>query len=394
MSAAETLSPGPTAPVEPPPRRGLFDFLLMSVLLFAVYAMTPLGAIIETGINVARGQKDRPSWLATFKGRETAVSVSETAVADASVAEGKVPVPIATAAEKHKVDVESLAALVSVHGACTATGCDLATPPRTTTVWPPAAGKPRLSADEAAQALAAAIKEHGHNPELAVEALFVGSIPLKLALSQAERSSLDNANDVEAHASFFTPSVRRGPLQGALATLAVYRLRTLAWPADPSFRITSPFGDRIHPVTGKPSFHNGTDLGTPVGTPLYAAHHAGVKRQSKDSISGNYVVLDHGLGIETVYCHLDAAGVTEGTRVRRKDTIGLSGATGRITGPHLHYILRVHDKPIDAEKVGESPTRAGGLSAPPPEAPPPAPEKPAAPEKPIKPAKPPAPPAP
>lgn len=382
MTSTDALPLGADAPQQPPQRRGLFDFALMAVLVYAVYAMTPLGAIAETAVNVARGQKDRPSWLATFKGRETAVAVSDTAMADASAAEGKIPLPIASAAAKHNIDVEALAALISVHGACTPTACDLATPPRASTVFPPLAGKARVSADEIAQAMAAGSKEHGNNPELTVEAMFVGSIPVKLALSQAERSALSNIEDVEVHAAFFTPSVRRGTLQGALGVIAVYRLRTLAWPADPGFRITSPFGDRIHPVTGKKAFHNGTDLGTPTGTPLHAAQHGGVKRQSRDSISGNYVVLDHGLGIETVYCHLDSAGVIEGARVKRKDTVGLSGSTGRVTGPHLHYIVRVHDQPIDPEKVGESPTRGGGLSEPPP------PEKPAAPEKPEKPEKP------
>lgn len=379
---------GPSEPVEAPKRRGLFDFTLMSVLVYAVYAMTPIGAIVETGVNVARGQKERPSWLSTFKGRETAVAMSEEAVADASAAEGKIPLPIAAAADKHKIDVEALAALISVHGACTPTACDVETPPRTSTVYPPAATKARLSADEAAAAIAAATKEHGRNGELAVEALFVGSIPLKLALEQADRSHLDNAADVEVHAPFFTPSVRRGSLQGALGVIAVYRLRTLAWPADPGFRITSSFGDRVHPVTGKKAFHNGTDVGTPIGTPLHAAHNGGVKRQSRDSISGNYVVLDHGLGIETVYCHLDSAGVVEGARVERKNTVGLSGNTGRVTGPHLHYIVRVHDKPIDAEKVGESPTRGGGLSEPPPPPPPAKPVEPVKPAKAVKPKKP------
>ncbi|MCC7069941.1 MAG: M23 family metallopeptidase [Deltaproteobacteria bacterium] len=382
MTSTDAALSGATAPDEPQQRRGFFDFTLMAVLLYAVYAMTPLGAIAETALNVARGQKQRPSWLATFKGRELATAVDDSAVADASAAEGKIPLPIATAAEKHKIDVEALAALVSVHGSCTPTTCDVTAPPRTSTVFPPVAGKARLSADEAAQAIAAAGKEHGKNAELAVEAMFVGSIPLKLALSQAERSALENGEDVEVHAPFFTPSVRRGSLQGALSVIAVYRLRTLAWPADPGFRITSPFGDRMHPVTGKQAFHNGTDLGTPTGTSLFAAHNGGVKRQSRDSISGNYVVLDHGLGIETVYCHLDSAGVVEGTRVRRKEIVGLSGSTGRVTGPHLHYIVRVHDKPIDPEKVGESPTRGGGLSDPPPPVPPEkAPEKP----KPVKP---------
>lgn len=370
MTTASVPLPAPVP--APRRRRGLLDAVLMVVLVYAVYAKTPLGAIAETAVNVARGQKERPSWLATFKGRETAVRVSDEAVADATAAEGALPAPIVAAAEKHKVDAEALAALFSVHGTCTqppaAPSCDMEAPPRTSALLGSLAGKARLSADDAAAAIAAGEKQLENNPELAVEALWVGPIPVTLAVEQARRSQLADPTDVEAHADFLSPSMRRGPLQSALAVLAVYRLRTLAWPADPGFRITSPYGERIHPVTGLKSFHNGTDVGVPTGTPLVAAHKGSVKRQSKDSISGNYVILDHGLGLQTTYCHLTEADVVEGARVKRKDVVGHSGATGRVTGPHLHYILRVRDQTVDPEKYGESPSRKGGLSdvAPPP----------------------------
>lgn len=377
MTAA-TREPPADEPRPDVRRRGLLDFALMFVLVYAVYAKTPLGAIGETMVNVARGQKDRPSWLATFKGRETAVRMDEGAVADASAAEGDLPTPIAVAAAKHKVDPEALAALM-MSGQCTKTACEMDAPPRTSTVLGSLAGKAKLSSDDAAQALAAGMKQLENDADLAIEALWIGPIPVNLAVEQARRSSIADPADVEAHASFLSPSMRRGALQGALAVIAIHRLRTMAWPADARFRITSPFGERIHPVTGLKSFHNGTDIGVPSGTPLFAAHKAAVKRQSRDSVSGNYVILDHGLGIETVYCHMSEAGVVEGGRVKRKDTIGLSGMTGRVTGPHLHYILRVREQPIDAEKVGASPTKTGGLivELPPPKAEPP-PKKPPA----------------
>jgi murein DD-endopeptidase MepM/ murein hydrolase activator NlpD len=364
-------------------RRGLLDALLMVVLVYSVYAKTPLGAIVETAVNVARGQKARPSWLATFKGRETAVQVSDDAVADATAAAGALPAPIVAAALAHKVDAEALASLFSVHGTCAAAACDMEAPPRTSAVLGALAGKTRITADEAARALAAGQKDLEGDVELAIEALWVGPIPVKLAVEQARRSTIEDPLDVESHADFLSPSARRGPLQGALAALAVYRLRTLSWPADARFRVTSGFGDRIHPVTGMRAFHNGTDIGTPTGTPLYSAHKGTVKRASRDSISGNYVILDHGLGLQTTYCHLSDAGVHEGARVKRRDVVGLSGATGRVTGPHLHYILRVREQVVDAEKFGESPTRRRGLEpvelpAPPPleETKPPAPPAP------------------
>lgn len=369
--------PGVTgAPGAPRParrRRGLLDAALMVVLVYAVYAKTPLGAIVETAVNVARGQKERPSWLATFKGRETAVHVSDDAVADATAAQSAMPPAIARAALAHNVDAEALASLFSIHGTCAGNSCDMEAPPRTSAVLGALAGKTRLVPDEAARALAAGKKELEGDVELAIEALWTGPIPVKLAVEQARRSALPDPRDVEAHADFLSPSLRRGPLQGALAVVAVYRLRTLAWPAEGRFAITSPYGDRLHPVTGQKSFHNGTDIGTPTGTPLVAAHKGAVKRQSRDSISGNYVILDHGLGLQSTYCHLSEASVVEGARVKRKETVGLSGATGRVTGPHLHYILRVREQTVDPEKYGESPTRRGGLDDGPLPPPPPAP---------------------
>jgi murein DD-endopeptidase MepM/ murein hydrolase activator NlpD len=379
---------GPPGASSPPRRRrrGLLDASLMVLLVYGVYAKTPIGAVAETALNVARGQDTRPSWFATFKGRELAADVNETTVADAQSAQGKVPAPVQRAAELHKVDPELLATIVSQKGTCTATDCTLQGPPRIGLLFEPAAGKATINVDELGAALAAGEKELG-DPQLALEALYAGPIPVKLARDAAARSGLAAPDDIEVHGTFFTPSVRRGPLQEALPLLAIYRLRTLAWPAAGNFRITSPFGHRTHPVTGQPSFHNGTDLGTPVGTPLLAAHHGTVKRQSRDSISGNYVVLDLGLGLQTTYCHMNSASVVEKERVRRLQVVGQSGATGRITGPHLHYILRIHDEAVDAEQFGESPTRRGDIQAPtlgPLPVPEPAPVKPTKPTKPAK----------
>ena len=346
------------------PRRGLFDAVLALLLAYAVYASTPVGAVAETAVNIARGQKNHPSWLASFKGRETSVSVDATKPLHTDSATAAIATPIAVAAAAHKVDAEALAAIIAVHGACTPTACDADAPPRLAQLVGGNASA-RVSADELARALAAAQRELSGAPvSLAIEALYVGVVPVKLAVEQARRSSIEDPLDVEAHADFYSPSARRGALQGALAVLAVHRLRTLAWPADVSFRITSPFGERIHPVTGKKSFHNGTDIGTPTGTSLIAASAARVKRQSTDSVSGNYVVLDLGLGLETVYCHLSEPRVLEGARVAARGEVGLSGATGRVTGPHLHYILRVQGTAVDPQLYGEG-TRVGERRTPP-----------------------------
>ena len=372
-------------------RRGLFDFLLLLGLGYGVYAATPIGAVTETAIRVARGQKDHPSWFATFRGRDTAAASSTGMVATAALgqlARGSLPLALQKAAADHDVDADALAALVAVRGACDGAACGADAPDKLSMFVPGASGRvdvdvlasglqaAKLAVATATQTTSAAIGD-----ELALEALFVGTPALVLAVEQARRSALDGVDDVEVHSAFFSPGQRRGPLQGALAVLLVHRLRTLAWPAD-GFRISSPFGERVHPVTGLVRLHNGTDIATPTGTPLKAAHNGIVKRASVDSISGNYVVLDHGLGVQTTYCHLSEIDSVEKRRIARTDIIGRSGSTGRVTGPHLHYILRVNATAVDAEQYGRAPGNSNTLTPPPSTSiPPPPPPPPVVPTK-------------
>ena len=341
-------------------RRGFFDFMLVLALGYGVYAKTPLGAVVETAVRVARGQNDHPSWFSTFKGRETDVRAPIVNDSTQTLMQGELPAAIVAAATQHKVDVDALAALVAVRGHCDGAGqCTLQAPDRL--AWFAAGRVGTVDVDVVARALAqAAIEMASNNPALAIEALFTGPQSLSLAVEQAVKSNLAAAEDVEVHAPFLSPATRRGPLQGALAVLLVHRLRTLLWPAV-GFRVTSPFGERIHPVTGLKSFHNGTDIGTPVGTPRHSEHDGTIKRASRDSISGNYLIVDIGLGISTTYCHMTSFAVSEKQRTIGDGILGLSGATGRITGPHLHYILRINDKAVNAEDYGHSPTRTTGL---------------------------------
>ncbi|MDP2341601.1 MAG: M23 family metallopeptidase [Deltaproteobacteria bacterium] len=356
-----TISGPNSGPIKARKRRGFFDFVLVLALGYGVYAKTPIGAVAETAVRVARGQSDHPSWFATFKGRETDVKAPVVDDVTNALMQGTLPASLTAAAAKHKVDVDALAALVAVRGSCDAAGkCSVQAPDRL--AWFMAGSTGVVDVDVVAAALAKArVELASKNDELAIEALFTGPQSLSLALDSCRKSNLEAPEDVEVHAPFLSPATRRGPLQGALAVLLVHRLRTLSWPAV-GYRITSPYGERIHPVTGLKSFHNGTDIGTPVGTPLRSVHNGIVKRASRDSISGNYVIVDLGLGVSTTYCHMDDFAVSEKQRTTRDGSLGRSGATGRITGPHLHYILRINDKAVNAEEYGRSPTRSGGLA--------------------------------
>jgi murein DD-endopeptidase len=343
-----------TAPL-PNRRHGLFDTLLAAVLVYGVYATTPWGALAESAVRLARGQKNLPSLVSTFHGRETNVALTAGLLEDATQGADEIPAAVVSAAQTTGIDAALLFAYISVHGTCDASSCTVQTPPELET-WLGRAPSSPVSALELADGLSRA-KVRFKNEALAVEALFVPPEIIARALLQAESSGAHDPQALESHANFISPGLRRGPLQDAVRVLATHRLRTLAWPVDGKFRITSPFGERIHPVLGTRKFHNGTDVGVPTGTPLLSAHQGIVKRAGRDSVSGLYVIVDHGFGLETAYCHLSEHGVSTSNRVDRRQSLGLSGATGRVTGPHLHYILRVDGSEVDPQAYGEAPRR-------------------------------------
>ncbi|GGD60741.1 peptidoglycan DD-metalloendopeptidase family protein [Erythrobacter arachoides] len=111
--------------------------------------------------------------------------------------------------------------------------------------------------------------------------------------------------------------------------------------------LTSSYGMRSHPVLGGRRQHNGVDLAAPTGTPVYATADGIVEMAQWYSSYGNYVQLGHGGDMETRYAHLSSYTVSAGSQVRQGDLIGYVGSTGRSTGPHLHYEVRVAGAPVD-----------------------------------------------
>ncbi len=114
----------------------------------------------------------------------------------------------------------------------------------------------------------------------------------------------------------------------------------LLWPCPSSGRVTSEFGWRKHPVLGINRFHNGIDIGAKTGASILAAYNGTVVASSYTSAMGNYIMIDHGDGLYTIYMHCSALYVTKGQAVSRGDTIGAVGSTGLSTGPHLHFSVR------------------------------------------------------
>ncbi len=107
--------------------------------------------------------------------------------------------------------------------------------------------------------------------------------------------------------------------------------------------ISSTFGLRKHPITGKPDFHTGVDFAVPLNTPIGAAWPGVVVETGESQIYGNFVTLDHG-GFQTRYCHCNALAVKVGMRLRQGETLAYVGNTGVSTGPHLHFELIINGK--------------------------------------------------
>lgn len=100
--------------------------------------------------------------------------------------------------------------------------------------------------------------------------------------------------------------------------------------------ITSPFGYRTAPTTGASTYHQGVDLDTGTGWPVYATR-AGIAYTAYGSAAGNYVTIDHQDGFKSIYMHLSGFSVSNGTIVSAGQQIGLTGSTGVSTGDHLHF---------------------------------------------------------
>jgi murein DD-endopeptidase MepM/ murein hydrolase activator NlpD len=120
------------------------------------------------------------------------------------------------------------------------------------------------------------------------------------------------------------------------------------WPVEG--QITGSFGERIDPFNGEGAFHSGVDISSYVGSPVMAPADGLVTFADFMGGYGRAVIVDHGHGISTRYGHLSSFAVTAGQHIQRGDTIGYVGLSGRSTGPHLHYEVRINDVPVNPYK--------------------------------------------
>jgi len=163
-------------------------------------------------------------------------------------------------------------------------------------------------------------------------------------------SSLDQFNALRAEA--LSGRISRA-LEGGLSPNFIGDWTMLAdapsmWPLEG--RIGSSFGEREDPINGEGAFHSGMDIDAPYGTPVRAAGEGDVLDAGMNAGYGREIVLTHGHDVSTVYGHLSAIAVSLGQHVTRGQIIGYVGQSGRATGPHLHYEVRVHQVPVNPHK--------------------------------------------
>ena len=131
-------------------------------------------------------------------------------------------------------------------------------------------------------------------------------------------------------------------LEAENAQARIYNGGMFAWPCPSSKRISDEYGNRMHPTLGVEKFHNGLDMAAPSGSSILAAYDGDVVAADYSASMGNYIMIDHGSGLYTIYMHCSALYVSKGQSVSKGQNIAAVGSTGRSTGPHLHFGVRLN----------------------------------------------------
>jgi len=174
-----------------------------------------------------------------------------------------------------------------------------------------------------------------------------GGIPSLIEETESSAAAVFGKLDDQAVVLSEGAVVRAGSLDVLLEQLEDKRERLVSMPSVwPSKGwMTSTFGTRVSPFTGRRQRHNGIDIAAADGTPIFAPARGRVIVAGRKGPLGNALVLDHGFGVKTVYGHTKQILVATGDTVERGDKVAEIGSSGRSTGPHLHYVVEVRGKP-------------------------------------------------
>lgn len=164
-------------------------------------------------------------------------------------------------------------------------------------------------------------------------------------LSQQTQQKEDRLASLAQKLSTQPTTIINMPTTGSYAGNGMLTVR----PITSSARMSSGFGYRIHPVTGKTQFHKGMDFAAPIGTPIYATGNGVVTFSGWGTGYGRYVEVDHGNGTVTRYAHTSANYVNVGDTVYANQQIAAVGNTGRSTGAHLHYEVRQNGQAVNPQ---------------------------------------------
>ena len=167
-----------------------------------------------------------------------------------------------------------------------------------------------------------AIKEY--EAEIAAQNATIAALENKIAQAEAQQREGVSGNDASDTPTYSYSGV------------------AFCWPAPSYTRISDDYGWRIHPTLGVQQFHNGVDMAAPGGSPILAAESGVVIAASYSSTMGNYIMIHHGNGLYTIYMHASALYVSTGQTVSRGQKIAAVGTTGRSTGNHLHFSVRLN----------------------------------------------------
>lgn len=191
------------------------------------------------------------------------------------------------------------------------------------------------------------------NEQLATLELFASEVSVAYGLKRKPAGPLDAVSDAKLTPTYreslseynFLQNASISRLYKAFPKKWQVNVRPSLWPV--RGRISSPFGGRSDPFSSEGAIHSGVDLEAHVGTPVRAAADGIVAFAQWSGQYGKLVVVDHGNRMQTYYAHLSQFEVISGQEVRRGDVVGKSGGTGRTTGPHLHYEVRIGGTPVN-----------------------------------------------
>jgi len=191
------------------------------------------------------------------------------------------------------------------------------------------------------------------NEQLATLETFASEVSVAYGLKSKPETSTDISNGSPLAPNFRESLSEYNLLQSASIS-KLFRtypkqwqtnIRPSLWPVEG--RLMSPFGGRTDPLSGEGAIHTGVDLSVPQGTMVHAAADGIVVHADWSGGYGRLVIVDHGNGLQTYYGHLSGFEVVNGQEIRRGDILGRSGSSGRVTGPNLHYEVRMGGTPVN-----------------------------------------------